>query len=717
MSTVVSLVNSTPTYGLGDGYRRSQIGNPVSSAGQPPKFRGEVNTPGNAVKAPRILASAARQNRQTNVTVPYARVTSSEDLVNKGRLSPGDIAFISRYQKGISGQLKLNQDQKRQVVTSVSTSHAHICRLAGLDWVNRALGPTNYKAGSTVLVNSPMPLDDWRSLALINEWTVDGVVLSNDSPGYVTSVSNGVRNDQVFNIGVQGPVQLNNGYEDDQGRGIAIHYDRRSQLAAGNMAQRVPPGMSRKEASQMSAEALIAGPAYTQYPLQMFDRKIKPLSDVFIGLICRKIEGAELDSVRASNDNYKKEFATASHIHVFEYRCFSSRQIYQFATTDDNPDGDPDLDIVDAGRVVRDAGGSRLEAEPADRRRGPNDPKRGRNDSYLPRKRQDAGGVDEEDTFLGIKKVEVRHMVGAWRIGKVLDVASQRQASYTGGPIDTAFSVTLNFDLGFLDWRQLRRNFTSNIFGYDLDLNDGFGDQLHWTKFGRKADGEYKFEGDFGRVMQWPTMYVIGGNEDGNVPFNPTMTHENNEYKWKQDPKSQIDQYKTNVEKSGNLPAGGVVTDPLELPENVGGPPPSASRVADARAAPLAPPSAAPPSAFAEAVSAPPPQAVGKPLQQPEKPQKAAPVAATPAAAPVAAVAPAAAASTHAPAVDSAAKSKPPAKRSAVAAIGDDVMASIFGSAVPSGADAGASCAGAPSDARSEGQAEKPKSFPRRRDR
>lgn len=81
MSTIVELVNSTPLYGgLNDGYRRSQLGQPSGTVGQPPRFRGETNTPGSDVKAPRILSSAARNNRATNVTIPYARVLSFATL-------------------------------------------------------------------------------------------------------------------------------------------------------------------------------------------------------------------------------------------------------------------------------------------------------------------------------------------------------------------------------------------------------------------------------------------------------------------------------------------------------------------------------------------------------------------------------------------------------------------------------------------------------------
>ena len=115
---------------------------------------------------------------------------------------------------------QLNHHQDRQITTSVSHAHADVCRIAGLDWINRALGPGNYKAGKTVLFNHKNVADGWRSLSFLNEWTLDGIVLSNDSPGFVMGSSSSARNDRLFNIGIQGPAQCNNGFEDDAGRGV-----------------------------------------------------------------------------------------------------------------------------------------------------------------------------------------------------------------------------------------------------------------------------------------------------------------------------------------------------------------------------------------------------------------------------------------------------------------------------------------------------------------
>lgn len=71
MATIVEQVNSNPLYGgITDGYRRAQLGQPNGTVGQPPQFRGVANAPGQDVQAPKILSSAARNNRGTNITIP-----------------------------------------------------------------------------------------------------------------------------------------------------------------------------------------------------------------------------------------------------------------------------------------------------------------------------------------------------------------------------------------------------------------------------------------------------------------------------------------------------------------------------------------------------------------------------------------------------------------------------------------------------------------------
>lgn len=526
--------------------------------------------PGQAIKAPKILSSAARQDQGTNVTLPYARVTPADELCNIGRVAPGDVLFVHRNAISVTSAVRMNHRQQEQISISASMPHARVQRVAGLDYVNRSLGASNYQANHTILVNSLNPCDEWRSLGFLNDWTLDGIVMSDDSPGYMLSSGTGARNDRLFNVAIQGPAQVNNGFEDEAGRGIASRHDRAIRLSGGRMPtagierqigmdSQNRPFMARDGAAMQqimnNAQAgndikeLVAGPFYDQYPLQMFDRKIRPMSELFLGLVCKEISRTNPNGTRNADnasfldslsddvfDGYvnpaggergktKADGVTPNvdRIHVFQFIPFSSRQAWQYATYG----GAPDRDIVDNSSLARQPGdgvGGTYESEPASRRRGPlneshESRKRGRdNVEFIPRK-QRAADYWKEDNFIGLKHVELSNMVGAWRLGKVLDVASSRKEGYAGGPIDTAFRVTLNVDLSFLDWRALRRGLGIPWIGEDTLNCPEWSDDL-------ADDGVYA--DDDGRVMQWPTDFHVWdyGNrpdaqDDPNIPIAP----------------------------------------------------------------------------------------------------------------------------------------------------------------------------------------------------
>jgi len=307
MGTIVELVNPRDTLGgLRDGHRRDQSGVPTSTLGQVPRYQGETHNPGSDVNAPKILSSAVRQNQGTNVAIPYARVVRADEASHKGRLDQGDVAFISRYGSTTGTQMRPAQFTDKRNANHYP--HADISRLAGLDYINTKL--EEYVLGHTVLVNSHCPQDEWRSLSFLNEWTVDGVVMSNDSPGYVLSSSRGARNDQLFNVAIQGPTQINNDFGDD---GLAPHM--RSTLSA-----------------------LKDGPFYNVDRLQKFDREIMPLADLYVGLTCCKMDRTAIDKNAHATQKCAEHTAVTStdvdHLHIFKYILFSSRQAWQFTQND-----------------------------------------------------------------------------------------------------------------------------------------------------------------------------------------------------------------------------------------------------------------------------------------------------------------------------------------------------------------------------------------------
>lgn len=215
MSNPVDASQSAPLFGGLSGYLRQAPGKPTSVPGSAPAFRGRNNTPGQPVKSPGIRTSYNRDNRATNVVIPYSRVVPLEHAYDVGRVSPGDVVFSARtklnpYGRGISTMM----------------------RLVGIDWLNRQLGGRpeydagkycdGWQIGYNVMIGGAegsgtdgtlranAVADEWRELTVMQEWTCDGVVLSNDQPHAHTT--SGDRDGQLFNIAIQGVCPLNNGY-------------------------------------------------------------------------------------------------------------------------------------------------------------------------------------------------------------------------------------------------------------------------------------------------------------------------------------------------------------------------------------------------------------------------------------------------------------------------------------------------------------------------
>ena len=496
MSSPLDFIAPSSKYGgLKDGYRRAQLGVPTGTVGQPPKFRGEKNKPGDAIKAPKIYSSSARQNRGTNVTIPYARVAVADELANIGRVTPGDVVFVHRNADATRLQITPNANARRdaQSYVSMSTPHAQIQRLAGLDYMNRCLSVSNFEPGYNALVNSNNACDDWRNLRAFHDWVVDGIILSNDSPGYVLSSGQDERNDRIFNIAVQGLAQVNNGYQDNFGNALE------SRLVPNNGATH-----SDQATSDRVTKNITSGPFSDKYPTQMFDRKVRPLSELFVGIVCEKIDknDLELDALSKSATFLNVSDGDIEHVHTFRYVLFSNRQAWQFAETLKDGNLVADGDILDSSSLTTaqrmafygqfSLGGD--ESEPASHRMGPNNPKRGRvaPDVLQPRK-----VVRTDVNYNGISGKDIENLVGAWRLGKVLDIASQRKEKYPGGLLDTSFKLTLNVDIGFMDWRALRLAFGLPFLG-----------ENHCETHAAET---------YTRVMKWPTyMYK---NEDKNVPM------------------------------------------------------------------------------------------------------------------------------------------------------------------------------------------------------
>ena len=87
MATLLEAVGGD-TFGGLSGFKRPVQGNPTKVPTNLPAFRGTTNTPGQKVSAPSIQSSKNRNNRGTNVLIPYSRITTYDGREVGGRL-PG----------------------------------------------------------------------------------------------------------------------------------------------------------------------------------------------------------------------------------------------------------------------------------------------------------------------------------------------------------------------------------------------------------------------------------------------------------------------------------------------------------------------------------------------------------------------------------------------------------------------------------------------------
>ena len=500
MSDPVSATGAAPTFGGLSGYKRPALGRPTSVPSGLPAFRGRTNKPGDQVRTPTIVASKNRHDRGTNVTIPYARICPIDHLANVGRISPGDVVFTSRF---------------RVAMHHVATQREQ--RIVGVDFLNRALGNDNktrvpgspihpnWVVGETVLLggNSAGGLgagaqndgigaaiaDNWREASFLREWICDGIVISNDEP-YAHS-SNGSRDVQLFNICVQGRSACNNGYVDFAGRGVES-----SHRSANDRNGYKDDGEPLRSHDFGTA---IGGPYYQSYPLQMFDRKIKPLSNVYVGLVATKrtmnaqVKAALLANSKLatnSRDYFKLTTQDEDNLYetfyTFKFVYFSDRAMWQQAANLGAP-------------VLAGAGGGDdwAYAEPPMKKQRPVH----HDDALL-------DPVNKSfDQFEPCSLADYRGMVGAWRIGKVLDTAASRRDQYMGGPVDTADQITVNVNLEWVDWRALRR-VTERIdiggwvsgapiwMGNTIPVLDGAGNVVRYA------------DTDDGRTLMWPTEYT-----------------------------------------------------------------------------------------------------------------------------------------------------------------------------------------------------------------
>jgi|SaaInlV_125m_DNA_1040241.scaffolds.fasta_scaffold00901_3 hypothetical protein len=470
------------------GVKRSLQGNPVGVPNQLPGFRGRVIDAGAPIKAPK-LRNGNLNNETSNVRIPYNRVTPLEFLSSfQGRLSPGDVVFVHKYPPGfVSSRPDLHS--ANQATLGVNTTS----RVVGLDGLNRLLmgsNPEGWKLGMNVMwLNAPnqvpmSPADVTEGgntakfkLSVLDEYRLDGVVISNDEPG--TFISSGARDNCLFNIAIQGPTPVNNGYLLYEGtrdpndrpdlynpltgvtnaRTVETHArgsaEAGQHLDSGGPHRGVPGrvGSPWLPAGKLDFVANFCG-TYSVYPSQMFDRRIEILNTLYLGL--RAYELSFEAKMLVTDKSGKPVFDSPAEAQkacmvFFQYMPFSSRTaevIHQVTRKhlEQVRASSPALanaTVADLWALQQnDPEGYASERAAA-----------AKSVSSALFKRSSLNDVNapfDNRMFDAIRTKDLQSFVGAWHVGRVLDTKAARHDPYAGGPRDTAFSCTV--DVG-LSWR------------------------------------------------------------------------------------------------------------------------------------------------------------------------------------------------------------------------------------------------------------------------
>ena len=484
MSTLLEAV-SGDTFGGLSGYRRPTAGNPTRVPTNLPAFRGTPNKPGQKVAAPTIKSSANRNNRGTNAVIPYSRITTYDGREVGGRL-PGDIIFMSAFAPNamsIGG---------RSYGTSSGHDVFHYSRLTGLYGLNQILANIEAINGDGKLMNlyvqtdaSKSVADNWVEVPNLNEFRLDGIVLSDDQPG-VNHGSTSNELGQLFNISVQGPTPVNNGYVTERGHAM---------LSRPKPTMSAPPILitsnEEDEAEELFEQRnlkLYRQPNEFIYSEQMFSRDVEPMDELFCALVATEYTAddasIELATQHDEKVNAVKTVATEAEASEkrAELRAFiqtegetltqalRARKVYGVAGLPFTAEGRAaavaiysfQYHLCTSARLIRLANIDKTSAYNL-----------ARNESWTTADGKlvmpiDHNAMREKGTYTAEQLCDANWMarvVGAWRVGNVMDTKATKMPFFEGGPTETGNRLTVNVGVRWLGWRELRRLYTANPTG------------------------------------------------------------------------------------------------------------------------------------------------------------------------------------------------------------------------------------------------------------
>ena len=295
---------------------------------------------------------------------------------------------------------------------------------------------------------------------------------------------------------MQGVCALNNGYQDFKGDGVESAHRSFGATKDGYNDGGEPFVHS-------TFRAFGGEPFHHHYPMQMFDRKLRPMDTCFVGLVCtkRKLTDAyrerlirQSPRLRQKRDDHARANPSDSEAQANEAALPAIGVVQSFYT----------FHFVRPSRPTR-------RGSPRDRRRTTRVPgclegveeMQVRSYGYAEPSAKKATKHYEEakqgetyDPYIGPSRREFEGMVGAWKVGKCSTLSAKKRDQYTGGPVDTTTAVTVNVNLEFKDWRALRRSFDRPDIGMrapgarpwtQIALSDVFSERLQATAPGTRA--------------------------------------------------------------------------------------------------------------------------------------------------------------------------------------------------------------------------------------
>lgn len=488
------------------GVKRALSGNPTSVPGNLPAFRGRPVEPTEPVKAPK-LSVGNRPNEGSNVTIPYARICPLEHLSSdSGRLSPGDVCFVVKHPPGFLNKCPSN---------GVNT----MSDVVGLDGVNRLLhGATNVNGwvqGLNVMVldkdknvfhelmkdsatgGEKADATKFYGISVLDEIRLDGIIMSNNEE--YSSTPNGVRDSAVFNVAVQGPALCNNGYLmydpnpnvnsriDGKTEGRVVGgtplrtveaYPRGTPEGGYHLQVNQPPGRVGTTSWMKGNYDFVATftGTFSAYPAQMFERTARTLDTLYIGVRCYEITNNEVKKkIKKPNMMFYDNSEMANkRCFFFQLMPFSSKKawlcqyafdkIEKFKNSDEYKALGSKEDKEKALKSLRNT----INAKLADQSSAA---KKSRFDEYA---------------FDAVRTEDLQNMVGAWKVGRVIDSKAMRHAAYEGGPTDTGFALMVDVQVA---WNNaLHFKHPKNFFKKYSDSDDiaYYSDLIMYSAFGRE---------------------------------------------------------------------------------------------------------------------------------------------------------------------------------------------------------------------------------------